>query len=83
MDEEIVHMRNLSMQIKFFVCSELAKKTFIDEGLPQHKIYVNKLGVSLEQFISSKTRAYDIESNNVNILSVGAVIPRKGHPSSH
>ena len=63
---------------KIFVCSELAKKTFIDEGLPQHKIYVNKLGVSLEQFISSKTRAYDIESNNVNILSVGAVIPRKG-----
>ncbi len=63
---------------KIFVCSALAKKTFIDEGLPEDKIYVNKLGVSLEQFVSSKTRAYDIESNNVNILCVGAVIPRKG-----
>ena len=63
---------------KIFVCSELAKRTFIIEGVPEKKIYVNKLGVNLKEFSLSYHRSYDINKLNVNILCVGAVIPRKG-----
>ena len=63
---------------KIFVCSELAKKTFIIEGVPEKKICVNKLGVNLKEFSLSNHRSYDINKLNVNILCVGAVIPRKG-----
>ncbi len=30
---------------KIFVCSNLAKKTFIDQGIEKNKVFVNKLGL--------------------------------------
>ena len=63
---------------KIFVCSNLAKDTFIQHGVKSEKIYTNKLGVNLNQFISDDVRTYVINKECVNILCVGAVIPRKG-----
>ncbi len=63
---------------KIFVCSDLAKDTFIKYGVKPDKVYVNRLGVNLNQFIAPSIRDYKIKRELVKILCVGAVVPRKG-----
>ena len=63
---------------KIFVCSDLAKDTFIKHGVKSEKIFINKLGVNLNQFTSDETRTYVINKECANILCVGSVIPIKG-----
>lgn len=62
---------------KIFVCSNLAKKTFIDQGVEKNKVFVNKLGVRIDEF-SLGMKSYEIDKNDVNIIIVGAVTPKKG-----
>ncbi len=63
---------------KIFVCSDLAKATFVKHGVKSEKIYINKLGVNLNQFTTDESRTYVISKECVDILCVGAVIPKKG-----
>ena len=71
-------IKEFDVSDKIFVCSDLARDTFIEHGVKPEKIYTNKLGVNLSQFISNEKRDYNIKKESVNILCVGAVIPRKG-----
>ena len=56
-----------------FVTSEVAKSTFVEEGIPSSKVIVNNLGVSLSKFKRSEKL-----DNKFRVLYCGNVIPRKG-----
>ena len=58
---------------KVLVLSNLAKETFIKEGVDESKILVNNLGVSVNQF-----RPFKKEDNVYRVLFCGNLVPAKG-----
>ena len=58
---------------KVLVLSNLAKETFIKEGVDESKILVNNLGVSVNQFIPFKK-----EDNVYRVLFCGNLVTAKG-----
>jgi glycosyltransferase involved in cell wall biosynthesis len=68
------------MQLEFeyadniFVCSQLAKKTLVENGINESKIFVNYLGIDLNKFkFQQKT-----SSNKFKFLHVSNMSPVKG-----
>jgi glycosyltransferase involved in cell wall biosynthesis len=61
------------------VCSDLARKTFLDSGIDRSKILLNKFSVDTRMFFSSNQHFGNRNSSEkIRILFVGASIPRKG-----
>ena len=63
-----------------FVYSKLAKRTFIKHGVPEGKIFVNKMDFSSSLRDEKFTpRTFEVGNTaQIKLLYVGAVIPRKG-----
>lgn len=64
-----------------FVCSNLAKETFIENGISPSKIFVNHIGFSKHFMIAAKShdlKTFRSEQEEITIIFVGAAIPRKG-----
>lgn len=61
------------------VCSDLALKTFTDQGIDRSKILLNKFSVDTRMFYPRDPHHGNTKSSEkINILFVGASIPRKG-----
>lgn len=64
-----------------FVCSQLARRTFIENRIPSEKLYVNQINISKHFLTKREMSTFEIPKSQfqgIKILFVGACIPRKG-----
>lgn len=61
-----------------FVCSDLAKRSLINNNVAEEKIFKNALGVDLSVFNFQERRDFYRGNGKLKVLCVGSLIPRKG-----